>query len=77
MSAPHAPQPSLAEQRLVEVEVKLSFAEDLLDHLNALVARQQQQIDLLVREVMRLREQAPEGSMPAARNLRDEIPPHY
>mgnify|MGYP003703789949 CR=1 FL=1 len=48
----------------------------LLDELNQLVARQQQQIDLLLREVQRLRQQQSDG--PAApRNLRDELPPHY
>lgn len=77
MSAPPAHHTVHTDQRLTELEVKLSFAEDLLDHLNALVARQQQQIDLLVREVMRLREQAPEGTPAMLRNLRDEIPPHY
>lgn len=67
------------DKRLVELEVKASFAEDLLEALNALVARQQEQIDLLLREVRRLREAAPdEGTQGGAlRNPRDEIPPHY
>ena len=33
------------EARLTELEVKLGFAEDLLDALNRTVYRQQQQID--------------------------------
>jgi SlyX protein len=63
------------EQRLTDLEIKASFAEDLVDALNRLVARQQDQIALLLREVGELRRQAPEvGALPGAR---DERPPHY
>ena len=62
--------------RLAELEIKASFAEDLLDHLNAQVARQQEQIELLMREMMRLRQEQPAGES-GARSLRDELPPHY
>ena len=63
--------------RLIELEIKASFAEDLVDHLNQIVIRQQQQIDLLVREVAELRRQAPEPGSAPFRSLRDELPPHY
>ena len=66
-----------ADSRLTELEIKASYAEDLLEQLNQTVFRQQQQIDLLRREVAALRQQLPEGSTPAPRNLRDELPPHY
>jgi len=65
------------DKRLMDLEVKASFTEDLLDHLNEMVARQQEQIDLLLREVMQLRQQAPEGGAPPFRSVRDELPPHY
>jgi len=65
------------EARLTELEIKASYAEDLLEQLNTTIYRQQQQIDLLLREVMGLRQQLPEGSAPVLRNLRDELPPHY
>ena len=71
------PPPHNMEQRLTELEVKASFTEDLLDQLDQVVVRQQQQIDALVREVTHLRQQAPEGGVGAPRNLRDELPPHY
>jgi len=64
------------DKRLTDLEVKASFNEDLLDHLNDLVARQQQQIDLLMREVGKLKDRAPDNAG-AARDLRDELPPHY
>lgn len=64
------------EERLTRLEIKLSYAEDLLDTLNSLVARQQDHIDLLTREVVALRRQRDEE--PATfRSLRDELPPHY
>lgn len=66
------------DRRLTDLEVKASFNEDLVEHLNLTVARQQQQIDLLLRELSHLRQQQlPEGGGSAMRNLRDELPPHY
>ena len=65
------------EQRLSDLEIKASYTEDLLDQLNLTVYRQQQQIDDLARELLRLRQQVPEGGGAAPRNLRDELPPHY
>lgn len=65
------------ERRLTDMEVKAAFAEDLLDTLNETVARQQQQIEALLREVLSLRQQGPEPGAPVFRSLRDEIPPHY
>jgi SlyX protein len=67
------------EARLTELEIKASFAEDLLEQLNQTIYRQQQHIDQLTQAVQQLRQQLPrpgdgEG---AARNLRDELPPHY
>ncbi|WP_238914524.1 SlyX family protein [Achromobacter insolitus] len=64
------------ERRLLELEVKASFSDDMLEQLNQIIVRQQQQIDRLMREVADLRQQAPEGGTPF-RSLRDEIPPHY
>ena len=64
------------ENRLIELEIKVGFMEDLVEHLNQQVASQQQAIDLLVQEVLRLREQGAE-QQPVFRSLRDELPPHY
>ena len=65
------------DRRLTDLEVKASFAEDLVDHLNALVARQQEQIDLLIREVGKLKERAPDTGGGATRDPREDLPPHY
>ena len=70
--------PQAIDNRLVDLEVKAAYAEDLLDQLNTLVYQQQQQIDALMRELRQLRERLPEsGGGADVRNLRDEIPPHY
>jgi SlyX protein len=65
------------EQRLIDLEIKLSYSEDLLDELNKIVARQQQHIDLLLREVASLRHQVADSAPAGFRSLRDELPPHY
>jgi SlyX protein len=65
------------EKRLTELEVKASFAEDLVDQLNLVIVRQQDQIDLLMREVARLLHQQPAAESAPFRSLREELPPHY
>lgn len=65
------------EQRLMALEVKASFADDLLDKLNQTIFRQQQQIDLLTRELVELRKQLSSADGAGFRSLRDELPPHY
>lgn len=65
------------EQRLAELEIKASFADDLLDQLNRQVWRQQQLIEQLQRELLAWRDQMRDNATPAFRSLRDELPPHY
>ena len=65
------------EHRLTELEIKASFTEDTVDKLNQIIIRQQDQIDLLIREITQLRTQVPEGGSGGPRSLRDELPPHY
>jgi SlyX protein len=70
--------PDDTDRRLTELEIKASFSEDLLDHLNAALVRQQQQIDALLTEVRHLRQQMPAADAGGSfRSLRDDIPPHY
>ena len=65
------------EARLTALEIKASFNEDLLDRLDAVIVRQQQQIELLLRELAGLKQQGAADAAPAFRSLRDELPPHY
>ena len=72
MDSPHD-----TDERLTNLEIKSSFAEDLLDHLNRLVTQQQQQIDLLLREVHGLRRQLWSVDHPDRPAPEHEPPPHY
>jgi len=63
------------EKRLVDLEVKAAYADDLLDQLNRTVFRQQQQIESLARELLALRQQQAAGQIPGP--VGDERPPHY
>ncbi len=65
------------DRRLTNLEIKASYTEDLLDALNDIVARQQDLIDQLRREVSLLRQQSADNVTTAPRNLADELPPHY
>lgn len=65
------------ERRLTDLEIKASFSEDMVDQLNLVVVRQQQQIDRLIQELAHLRTQNTSAEPGAFRSLRDELPPHY
>lgn len=68
---------SRMDARITELEIKISYAEDLVDELNRTVYRQQQQIDRLLAQVEALREQVRTAAPAEQRGLRDELPPHY
>jgi len=69
--------PDHTAERLTALEIKASFAEDLVDELNRIVIEQQAQIDALTRAVARLQAQAPAADGAPFRSLRDDLPPHY
>ncbi|MGI4938726.1 MAG: SlyX family protein [Janthinobacterium lividum] len=68
---------SVSEQRFMDIEIKLTRQEDLVETLNQAVWRQQQKIDeleaLCAALVRRVREGQAAGNDPAA----NERPPHY
>lgn len=65
----------MSEERITNLEIKLSFAEDLIEQLNQTVYKQQQQIEFLYRELKSIKEQ--DSAPGRGQNLQDEIPPHY
>ena len=65
------------EERVTRLEEKSAYAEDLTERLNEVIVRQQDQIDLLVCELTRLKQQAVDSESPGFRSLREELPPHY
>lgn len=65
------------DERITNLEVKISFSEDLLEELNQTVYKQQQQIDALIKEVKALKLQMANNLPSDGNSPRDEIPPHY
>lgn len=63
--------------RIVELESKLGLLDDQLDRLNLTVFRQQEQIDLLQRQLRLVWQQLQASPASEAHDQRDEIPPHY
>ena len=69
--------PNDIELRVTALEIKASFTEDALDQLDQVIARQQLQIDILIREIGHLRQPPTDGGAGVSRNPRDDMPPHY
>ena len=66
------------EDRLTELEIKLSLTEDTVDELNRLVFEQQRQLELMQAQLRLLYTPLQSaGGAAEPRSLRDEIPPHY
>lgn len=68
---------SQTEARLTELEIKLAFTEDVVERLDAVVIEQQRQIDRLMQELLRLREQMQQAGSATSGPSGDERPPHY
>ncbi len=65
------------ESRFSEIEIKLSFTEDLVEELNRTVARQQQQLADLEQQLRELRLQLQRDHPAETETPGHEIPPHY
>lgn len=68
------------EEKLIELETKFSYQEDLLSDLNGIVARQQRQLDELISQVSQMKEQlleAVDRGSDGAEAAQNEHPPHY
>lgn len=67
------------EEKLIELETKISYQEDLLSDLNDIVIKQQRQVDELLREMSALKEQLQEAieRSPGQGEQVQEKPPHY
>lgn len=65
------------EERLIEIEIKLTRQEDLTQELNQLVYRQQKQLDELKAFCVTLARRAGELADDGPAAPADEKPPHY
>lgn len=68
----------MSEERIVELEIKLAYQDELLDSLNMVVAGQQKQIDKLEETCKLLNDKIKSLSVPDQdKSQQYEIPPHY
>ena len=67
------------EKRLIELEIKAAYQDDLLQELNGIVSQQQRQIDRLQRTCKLLHERivSLSGSRPEGAAIEHEVPPHF
>ena len=67
------------DARVVDLEVKLGYQEQMLDDLNEVVTRQQGQIDRLEKMVVQLTDSISDVQEASSgpRRPEDERPPHY
>ena len=65
------------EDRVIELEIKTSYQEELLDSLNKTVAMQQQQIQKLEETCKLLHEKIKSVREDGQLKERNEQPPHY
>ena len=66
------------QETIMDLQTRLAFQEDSIESINQTVARQQSRIDLLQREILRLKEMLEDvrGSQGDAGSA-TELPPHY
>lgn len=67
----------MIEQRVTELEIKLSYQEDLVQTLNNIVAEQQQQIARLEQTCQLLYERLNSLQMEKQDGSKEPPPPHY
>lgn len=68
----------MQEERIINLEIKFSHQDQLLDDLNKIVTAQQLTIERLEREILDLKRSVnTETGAPGSRTLADDKPPHY
>jgi len=67
-----------SEERIVELETKVSFQERLIQELNEALTRQQQQLDALQHRLETMREKIQADLSDEIKSVSEEVPPpHY
>ncbi len=74
---PNHPTEQRQDERLEALEIKASYAEDLLEKLDQVIVRQQAQIDLLTLEIRRLRHPVADVDGVLHSTAGSDRPPHY
>lgn len=69
---------NMQDDRLIDIETKLSYQESLLDQLNSIIIKQQAELDVLKRSLKNLQERiALLNEASSENNNINELPPHY
>lgn len=65
-------------ETIMDLQTRLAFQEDNLETINLTVVRQQSEIDMMQREILRLKEMIDDiREANAGEANTDEVPPHY
>jgi SlyX protein len=64
-------------EQITDLEIRLTYQESALQELNDVIVKQQDQIDALIVEVRRLRQQLASGSEFVRPQSEETPPPHY
>ena len=68
----------MQDDRLIDIETKLSYQESLLDQLNSIIIKQQAELDVLKRSLKNLQERISLLNETSSENNNiNELPPHY
>ncbi|MDG1864591.1 MAG: SlyX family protein [Woeseiaceae bacterium] len=69
---------NMQDDRLIDIETKLSYQESLLDQLNSIIIKQQAELDVLKRSLKNLQERISLLNEASSENNNiNELPPHY
>jgi len=64
----------MSEQRLTDLEIKLTFLEETVDQLNSVIIEQDKRIETLQNQLVGLKNEVEESKIDAPTN---QPPPHY
>jgi len=69
----------MQNDRLIEIEMKLAYQEDLLQSLNDIIVEQRKLLDLLELRMKKFTEQINNGreNIQFSETAEEELPPHY
>ena len=65
------------DQRLMDLEVEVTYTEELVEQLDKIIAQQQQHISFLLGEVAELRRPVSDIALQHQNIARDGRPPHF
>ena len=65
------------DQRLMDLEVKVTYTEELVEQLDKIIAQQQQHISFLLGEVAELRRPVSDIALQHQNIAQDGRPPHF